>query len=426
MNIIHTCRPGLLCPHKMYIFLSSYARAIYSVILFADDSEPDVWSSGDCDEQVTERQQNAHEETSSDDETSNSQIEVFPNSQKTQPAEVDPDDEENGQFCPELQESSSSVEGKKCQSVFQSRLESRPTLHMQKILANVFNPRKLIGTYLRFRQLLGNDVRRSHEAWVQLKASNAHPLLKVAGLAFGVISTPETSSYMEQQWDQLQEHMGQDSPDAIMARAMMDYARAWAYHRKDLGKAFKTAYAFYEEMENGDSSNFFLAPCYTVTIGRWTYDANYYRLSDKVIEEVKYYAYKTLRQIRSLKDEWAIIDTFGMKLNAVELLQRVKRYYTGNSLSVENLEGDIEDLLGELQRTLSHSKISTYDKAVFYSVHKLKFENVNQEEFCRCAKISAELFKQNGRIQRAQEEAELSGDTELMQELSTEAQDIPE
>ena len=89
--------------------------------------------------------------------------------------------------------------------------------------------KQLIDTYLRFRQLLGNDVRRSHEECVQLQASNAHPLLKVTGLAFSVISTPETCSYMEQQWGQLQEHMGRDSPDAIIARAMMDYARAWAY-----------------------------------------------------------------------------------------------------------------------------------------------------------------------------------------------------
>ena len=295
----------------------------------------------------------------------------------------------------------------------------------QKLLGMVSIPRQLIDTYLRFRQLLGNDVPKSHEAWVQLKASNVHPLLKVVGLAFGVIGTPETSSYMKQQWDQLQEHLGQHSPDAIMARAMMDYALAWAYHREDLRKAYNIMYAFYKEMENGDSSNFFLAPCYTVTIGRWIYEAYYHHLSHQVIEKVKYYAYKTLKQIRSLKDEWAIIDAFGMKLNATLLLLQVKKYYTDNSLSVENLERDIEDLLGELQCSLSHPKITTYDKAGFYSVQKLDFENVNKEEFCRCAKLSAELFRKNGRIQRALEEAQLSGDTELVQELLKAVQDIP-
>ena len=208
---------------------------------------------------------------------------------------------------------------------------------------------------------------------------------------------------------------------------MMDYAHAWAYHREGLEKALNIVKAFYEEMESGDSSNFFLAPCYTVTIGRWTYDKyeKCHSLSYEVIEEVKYYAYKTLSQLRSLKDEWAIIDTFGMKLNAMVLLLRVKKYYTDNSLSVENLERDIEDLLEDLQCSLSHPNITTYNKAGFYSVRKIIFENVNKEEFRRCAKMSAELFRKNGRIQRALEEAELSGDKELLQEILQEAQDIP-
>ena len=385
--------------------------------MFADDSEPGDCGAGDQDEEVTGRQQafpsGAPDEMSSDNETSNSQIDVFSNNQETQPAEVDPPvDAEDKQFYSPVQQES-------------SRLKPQIQMQMQKILGEVSNPRQLIDTYLKFRQLLGNDVRSSHEAWVQLQATNVHPLLKVAGLAFGVISTPETSTYMKQQWDQLQEHVGQNSPDAIMARAMMDYARAWAYHREDLGKAYNIVSAFYKKMEDGDSSNFFLAPCYTVTIGRWTYDENYHRLSYQVIEEVKYYAYKTLRQLKSLKDEWAIIDTFGMKLNATLLLLRVKKYYTDRSLSVENLERDIEDLLWELECSLSHCKITTYDKAGFYSVRKLHFENVNMEEFCCCAKMSAELFRKNGRIQRALEEARLSGDKELLRELSKEAQNIP-
>ena len=383
--------------------------------MFADVSEPDVCSAEGQDEEVTGRQQSfptgAPEEMSSDNERSNSQIEILSNSQKAQNAVYEPHDEEDKRFySPMVQES--------------PRL--KPQMQMQKILGKVSNPRQLIDTYLNFRQLLGNDVRGSHDAWVQLKASNDHPLLKVAGLAFGVISTPETSSYMEQQWDQLKEHMGRDSPDAIMARAMMDYAHAWACHRKERRKALNIVSAFYEEMEDGDSSNFFLAPCYTVTIGRWTYDKHRGHLSYQVIEDVKSYAYKTLRQLRTLKDEWAIIDTFGMKLNATLLLLRVKKYYADRSFSVENLEQDIENLLGELQRFLSHSKITTYDKAGFYSVRKLHFENVNKEEFCCCAKMSAELFRENGRIHRALEEAELSGDAELLQELSKEAQNIPE
>ena len=50
---------------------------------------------------------------------------------------------------------------------------------------------------------------------------------------------------------------------------------------------------------------------------------------------------------------------------------------------------------------------------------------MNKEEFCNCAKRSAELFRENGRIRKAQEEAKLSGDTVHLQELLKEARDIP-
>ena len=312
--------------------------------MFVDASEPEVCSAVDQDEQGTGKQQSssngAHEEMSIGNETSNSQIEEILDSQKMQPADVNPQDTEVGRCCPVRQESSSSVEdGNSQELVLHAPINvSDYGLQMQKVLGAVFDRKQLIDTYLRFRQLLGNNVRNSHEAWEQLKATNGHPLLKVAGLAFGVISTPETSAYMEQQWNQLQEHMGQDSPDAIMARAMMDYALAWACHQEDLEKAKHIVTAFNEKMEDGDSSNFFLAPCYTVTIGRWIYEANYHRLSYQVIESVNCYAYKTLRQLRSLKDEWAIIDTFGMKLNATLLLLWVKKYYTDKSQSVDILE----------------------------------------------------------------------------------------
>ena len=414
MNIINACRPGLLCPQNMVPF-HYLIYTIYSIILFAGTSVSgqDDWSAGDREEEVAEMKQSsstgAHGETSSNNERSKSQTAAFADSQIALPFEVVPHDAEDHQLYSLMRQES---------------LRLKPQMQMQKMLGAVFNPKQLIDTYLSFRQSLGNDVRKSHEEWVQLQATNDHPLLKVAGLAFGVTSGPGTSAYMEQQWDQL--HLGQDSPDAIIARAMMDYALAWACHREDLEKAYNIVYAFYKEMEGGDSSNFFLAPCYTVTIGRWTYDANHHRLSYQEIEEVKKYAYKTLTQLRSLKDEWAIIDTFGMKLNATLLLLRVKKYYTNNSLSVDKLERDIENLLEELDCSLSHPKITTYDEAGFYSVLKLNFENVNREEFCRCAKESAELFRKNGRIRRAQEEAEHSGDIELVRELSIEAQDIPE
>ena len=94
-NIIHACRPGLLCPHKMASF-PELIYTIYSIILFAGVSAQEVCSAGDRDILVTGRQQSfstsAHKEMSSNDETSNFQKEVFVNSQKTQPADVVPHD----------------------------------------------------------------------------------------------------------------------------------------------------------------------------------------------------------------------------------------------------------------------------------------------------------------------------------------------
>ena len=410
---------------------------MYTRTLFADVSEEVGSSAGD--EQVTERQHSfstsAHKETSSDDDTSISHEKEACLDSQVQLAEVDPHDTEEGRLCTtERQESSGSMGDTKCQEIVPFHpmhldygIKPIPSLQMQEILSTVScTPGKLIDTYLGFRQLLGNDVRSSHVAWDLLKAADdQHPLLKVAGLAFGVLSVPETASYMEELWGQLQELMDPCSPDYIMARAMKDYGLAWAYSREDSKKALEIVEAFHKEMENGDSSNFFLAPCYTVTVGRWRYEDKRHDLSFTVIKSVKYYADKTLRELKSLKDEWAIIDTFGMKLNAVQLLLWVKKYYTDNFLSTERLEQEIESLLGELQRYLSNPEITTYDKAGFYSVYKQIFENVNKEEFCRCAKLSAELFRENGRMHRAQEEAELSGDTELLQEISQEAQNIP-
>ena len=258
----------------MYLFPSSYT--LYSIILFADVSEQEVCSAGDHDEQEGRQPSSptsSHGETSSDNVMNNTQYEdLIPDSQKPQPAEVDPHDEQVGRSCPLRQESSSSVRSQQIVPYAPMCLDSEiKPVDMQKILVMVSITRELIDTYLRFRQRLGKDVRKSHEKWVQLKTTNDHPLLKVAGLAFGVLNTPETSSYMDQQWDQLKEHMGKDSPDAIIARAMIDYARAWACHQDDRRKAYNIVYAFYKEMEKGDSSNFFLAPCYTVTIGRWIY-----------------------------------------------------------------------------------------------------------------------------------------------------------
>ena len=409
--------------------------------MLAGISKQGGWNAGD--EPVTGIQQyfatGTPEETSSDDETRDSQVRLFPDNQM-QPAELEPNDTEDGRLCCAEQQESS-MGGMKGQKIalptstrldFGVKLNLNLPLQMQEILSRVSCEQgPLIKKYLEFRQLLGNDVRSSHETWGELQAADDHPLLKVAGLAFGVISTPETASYMEHHWDQIKELMGPSSPDSIMARAMMDYALAWAYQGEDLPKALKIVKEFYNEMEDGDTTNFFLAPCYTVTIGRWTYDANYDRLSFEVIEKVKQYADQTLRQLRSLKDEWAKIDTFGTRLNALLLLLRVKEFYSAKSCNTERLEREIENLLEWLQGYVfhpphkSHPQITTYDKAGFYSVRRIYYKTTNKEEFDRCAKKAAKLFRENGRMRRALEEARHSADAELVREISQEAQDVP-
>ena len=302
-------------------------------------------------------------------------------------------------------------------------------MRMQDIFSQVScTPEKLIAMYREFRQFLGNNVRHSHIAWAELKAAkDQHPLIKMAGLAFGVISTPETASNIEDQWDQLKGQFHPHSPDYIIARAMKDYVLAWAYRPYDLRKAFNMVKAFYDEMENGDPTNFFLAPCYTVTVGRWIYNARAanYNLSFPVIEAVESYADKAVRQCRSLTDEWARVDSFGMRVNALLLLLRVREYYTANSRNTESLERKIDGLLEELHQYKTHPQITIYDRAGFHSVHKMYFEKENVAEYCRCAAEAAKLYRENGRMQRALEEARLSGNEELVRQMSTEAQDVP-
>ena len=129
--------------------------ALIKWYLFPSVSEQDISSAWDWDILVTGRQQSfptgTHEEMSSDDKASYSQIEGLPDSQKMHPAEVDPHDKEDERFCSlEGQESSSSVKDRNSQLVLPAtinvfdyglQMQLRPTLQMQKLLGAVFNPR---------------------------------------------------------------------------------------------------------------------------------------------------------------------------------------------------------------------------------------------------------------------------------------------
>lgn len=49
---------------------------------------------------------------------------------------------------------------------------------------------------------------------------------------------------------------------------MTQYTLAWAIQFQDLGKALTKVKACYKDMQKLNPDNFFLAPYYTVTIGR--------------------------------------------------------------------------------------------------------------------------------------------------------------
>ena len=120
--------------------------------------------------------------------------------------------------------------------------------------------------------------------------------------------------------------MVRGSPDYEMARFMVQYALAWAMQSQDLGTALLKVKTCYNDMKKANLDNFFLAPYYTVTIGRWIFEANARKLSDGVITEVLQYAAETLRLIVTLEEDWARIDAFGAKISALNLLLLVAKF----------------------------------------------------------------------------------------------------
>ena len=73
-------------------------------------------------------------------------------------------------------------------------------------------------------------------------------------------------------------------------------------------------------MKKANLDNSFLAPYYTVAIGRWIFEANEHNLSDGVIAEVLQYADETLHLIATLEEDWARYDAFGAKISALNYL----------------------------------------------------------------------------------------------------------
>ena len=302
----------------------------------------------------------------------------------------------------------------------------------------------LVEKYTRSRNLLGNRVEDAHAAWHEFVACDSfHPVIKASTLSFGVISTPENVAYLQQHWDDLRQRMNDSSPDYKVACFMVQYALAWAMQSKDLGKALTKVEDCYKEMQELNPDNFFLAPSYTVTIGRWIYEMNTHNLSWDVIAQVLGYVDETLRLIETLEDDWARIDAFGAKLSALRLLMLVEEYCYTYSLGFtefrRNLRSRIEDLYANIHKELSEnsSRIVLYDKAWFHSVSATYYQTASntattQDEKEHLSSLaqrsiaqSARLYDKNGRWWRAREEAERTGDPNIIHEYSGRQHDAP-
>ena len=127
-------------------------------------------------------------------------------------------------------------------------------------------------------------------------------------------------------------------------------------------------------MKKANLDNFFLAPYYTVTIGRWIFEANAHNFSDGVITEVLQYAAVTLHLIATLEEDWARIDAFGAKISALNLLLLVANYryrqllhftdgFKDLYLRIQHLHEEISEELNQ-----NHSRVVLYDQAWCHSV----------------------------------------------------------
>ena len=111
-------------------------------------------------------------------------------------------------------------------------------------------------------------------------------MIEALTLSFSVISTPETTAYLQEHWLDLWHRMDHMTPDYLMVRFMCQYVLAWAMQSEHLGTALTKVKASYNDMKKLNPGNFFLAPYYTVTIGCWIYKVHAHNLSFGIITEV--------------------------------------------------------------------------------------------------------------------------------------------
>ena len=324
-----------------------------------------------------------------------------------------------------------------------------PPFELQYLLQRISCRREtFVEQYRHCRKLLGNNVEAAHEHWHTLMAQGSvHPVIKACALSFSVISTPETTAYMQKHWLDLWHRMDHRSPDYQMVHLMCQYAVAWAMWGQDLGTALAIVKAGYNYMKMRNPANFFLAPYYTVTIGRWIYEAKA-RNGDMTyndIAEVLEYADETLQLITTLEEDWARIDTFGAKLSALHLFMLVANYCYNHPLDVpefyEPLCPIIDDLYTEISEEFSeiqqHSEIVLYDRAWFHSVSATYYlfarnAATTQEEkehlYDRgqhSIALSARFYDRNGRYWRSCEEAQRGDNPDSILEYSKRGRSAP-
>ena len=300
----------------------------------------------------------------------------------------------------------------------------------------------LIAHYRSSRKLLGNNVEAAHAAWrICVASDSVHPLVKASTMSFGTVSTPETIAHLSAHWKQLWQQMHEDrhTPDYEIARFMAQYAVAWGIKFADQKTALAKVRACYNDMKKLDPDNFFLAPYYTVTIGRWIYEVNEkeHTLSVNVIMQVYEYAIETLRLIKTLEDDWARADTFAAMISAFRLLMIVEDYLMmchGFAAFRTKLYLRIESLYAKIKQHLwqRDSEILLYDRAWFHSVSanyylRASKAATSQEQkermyalYHRSLEQSASLYFKNGRWWRAKEEALRTADRHVIQAYSEE------
>lgn len=293
---------------------------------------------------------------------------------------------------------------------------------------------ELAKIYCQSRKLLGSSVVEAHCAWHKIVDDESiHPVMMACALSFSVISTPETIPYVSQQWCTLQQQMDSRTPDYEIASFMVQYALAWAYEYKPGGqeKALEMLLERYQKMLQRGPDNFFLAPFYTVTIGRWIYERHIRNrtLTDAAMEEVLAYVDETLRLIDTLEDAWTITDTFGVRVSVFYVMLLAEQYYDHchpHSEMCQYIRRRVESLMSKLDNFLSQWNVLIYDRAWYHGARAAYFKNnCNSAKYNLSAYKSANLYRANGRHLRALQEAKHSGNAELLKELEQKCQDMP-